>query len=327
MSQNAKISVIMPSYNVIDYIIECMDSVVNQSFKDLEIICIDANSTDGTLDVLKVYEKNYPNITLLISDKKSYGYQMNTALKHATGDYIAVVETDDYIDTKMYEILYDNSMDGTIDIVKSNFYHLNDANKNHPYTNIDKAKDKLADVKESFNLKDNINFLNGHPSIWAGIYRRAFLEENNITFFEEPGGGWVDNPFFYETAIVAKTIMYVNIPLYYYRESNMESSSHTFTDYSIPMRRVLDIFEILKKHDYYDKDVMIKFYYRLFRYIEIIFENQNNSTHNLDVKTVRSIDEVLNKVDEDIVKELTPKFQKIYYKYHSPLFLRRYDAE
>ncbi len=303
-----------------------METVVNQSFEDLEIICIDANSTDGTYDVLKVYEDSDPRIKLLTSDKKSYGYQMNTALEVATGDYIGVVETDDYIDTKMYEILYDYSEDGTIDIVKSNFYHLNDANKNHPYTNIDKAKDKLKEVDQPFKLEEHIDFLSGHPSIWAGIYRRKFLEENNVKFFEEPGGGWVDNPFFYETAIVANTIRYVNIPLYYYRESNMNSSSHTFTDYSIPMRRVLDIFEILEKHDYEDRDVMIKFYYRLFRYIEIIFENQNNSTHNLDVKTVRSIDTVLNKVDEDIVKELTPPFQKIYYKYHSPLFLRRYNA-
>ena len=92
-----KVSVIMPSLNVVSYIRECIESVVNQTLKDIEIICVDAGSTDGTLEVLEEYTAKDNRIKLLHSDKKSYGYQMNMGIDAATGEYIGIVETDDYI--------------------------------------------------------------------------------------------------------------------------------------------------------------------------------------------------------------------------------------
>lgn len=101
-----KVSVLIPSLNVAPYIEECLQSVINQSLKDIEIICIDANSTDGTLEILKDYAKKDSRIKLIVSEKKSYGYQMNLGLKAARGEYIGIVESDDYIKPLMFERLY-----------------------------------------------------------------------------------------------------------------------------------------------------------------------------------------------------------------------------
>ena len=93
----AKVSVILPSLNVADYIEECMDSLLRQTLQELEILCIDAGSTDGTEEVLRQYAKSDPRIILLHSDIKSYGKQVNMGLAYVSGEYVAILETDDWI--------------------------------------------------------------------------------------------------------------------------------------------------------------------------------------------------------------------------------------
>ena len=77
------VSVIMPSLNVVKYIDECIQSVLNQSLKEIEIICVDAGSTDGTYERLKEYETNDSRVRVILSDKRSYGYQVNLGIKES----------------------------------------------------------------------------------------------------------------------------------------------------------------------------------------------------------------------------------------------------
>ena len=110
--------------------------------------------------------------------------------------YISIVETDDYIDENMLERLYSYSRNDKIDIIKGNFFYLNDYDeKNVELVEEDSKKELICE--KAFTLNEQSLFVTGHPSIWAGIYRREFLEKNNIRFKEEPKGGWVDNPFFF----------------------------------------------------------------------------------------------------------------------------------
>lgn len=315
----------MPSLNVGEYIEECILSVINQTLEEIEIICIDAGSTDDTLDILKKYTEKDSRITILTSNEKSYGHQVNMGLEQAKGEYISIIETDDFIDENMLETLYGMSEDGKVDLIKSTFYHYNDYDKNNIKADIDNFKVELPTSKK-FTLKEESLFVEGHPSVWAGIYKRSFLEENEIKMVEAPAGGWVDNPFFFETAIAAESIVYTHQPFYYYRVSNPNSSSNQFNDFSMPMKRVMDMFDILDKYNFNDENVIERFYNRLFRYVEIILENNDHSDENLDYDTCLKIHEVMQKVDENIVMEkLKFNFQKIYLKYISPLFLARFD--
>ena len=91
------LTVILPSLNVVQYIGQCLTSVINQSYMDLEIICVDAGSTDGTLDIIKQYADSDKRVRIINCDEKSYGYQVNIAMDNAQGRAVAIVDTDDFV--------------------------------------------------------------------------------------------------------------------------------------------------------------------------------------------------------------------------------------
>lgn len=323
--EKPKISVIMPSLNVGDYMEQCLTSVLNQSLKEIEVICVDAGSTDQTLNIIKKYQKNDKRIKIINSDKKSYGHQVNMGLKEAKGIYISIVETDDYVDENMLTDLYEYSQNNTVDIIKANFYHLNDYDGEIEL--IPDTSKKNLTPNEVFTLNEKPLFIEGHPSIWAGIYLREFLDKNDITFLEVPKGGWVDNPFFYETALKANKIIYLNKPLYFYRKTNPNSSTNDFNDDTLPMRRILDIYDILEENKIQDENVIFFFYKRLFIYVEIILENNGNDFDSLDYETCCYIQKALKKVDYNFVRnELISNFKILYYKFMSPLLLQHFDG-
>ena len=117
-----KISIVMPMLNSIKYLDECILSVLNQTIKDIEIIIVDTGSVDGTVERLQEYAGKDDRIKILVSDKKSMGYQYNMGIKAATGDYIGFVESDDYVVSDMYEKLLAYTSGGTVDWVKSDYY-------------------------------------------------------------------------------------------------------------------------------------------------------------------------------------------------------------
>ena len=316
------VSVIIPSLNAKEYIAECMDSILNQTLENIEVLCIDAGSTDGTLKVLKEYSSRDSRIKIFLSKKRSYGAQVNQGIINAKGEYISIVETDDYIDSTMLKTLYDLSQYASIDIVKSSFYHVDDSDSEDVKIVKDTAKNSLESVTNYFKVTDYPIFLEGHPSIWSAIYRRKFIIANKIKFKEEPGGGWVDNPFFYKTAFLAERILYTNEAYYHYRESNPDSSTNNLKDSSIPMRRILEMFKIVDEYDDNENTFRHMLYKRLFRYIEIIMENNENNLERLDKTTLRYIKDALNLVDEEIVEKKFNKSQQIlYYQLKSPLLL------
>lgn len=316
------VSVIVPSLNAKEYIAECLDSILNQTLENIEVLCIDAGSTDGTLKVLKDYSSKDSRIKIFLSKKQSYGAQVNQGIINAKGDYISIVETDDYIDTDMLKTLYDLSQYSSIDIVKSSFYHMNDSDSKDVKILKDTAKNSLENVTSYFKVADYPIFLEGHPSIWSAIYRRNFIIGNKIRFKEEPGGAWVDNPFFYKTAFLAERIFYTNEAYYYYRESNPNSSTNNLKDSSIPMKRILEMFKIVDEYDDENNTFRDMLYKRLFRYVEIIMENNDYNLERLDKTTLQYTNDALNLVDEEIVKNNINKSQQIlYYQLKSPLLL------
>lgn len=320
-----KVSVIIPSLNVKKYITKAIESIKNQTLTEIEILCIDGGSDDGTLELLKDYAKEDNRIHIFLSNKKSYGAQVNQGIINAEGEYIAIIESDDYIKEDMLESLYNLTQRGYIDIVKGNFYHMYERN-GEITLKVDTSKQSLANLNKAFKIEDKPIFLEGHPSIWAAIYKRSFLIHNKITFLEEEGGAWVDNPFFYETALKAQTLKYVNTPYYYYRESNENSSTNNLTNLSIPAKRIKDIFKVLKENECDNQEIKELFYHRLFRYVEIIMENQEKSGEELDYEATEAIHEILRTVNIEYVQEkLSTKDKRIYYKFASPLILAKFE--
>ena len=217
------VSVLMPSLNSSKYIRECLNSVLNQRMKDIEIICIDAGSTDGTLDILNEYKSKDYRINIINSSIKSYGYQLNLGLSAAKGEYISIVETDDYIDQRMYEEQCNVARKNNIDVLKANykiFYGLPEERK-FTYINVD-SKNKY--YNKVLNARKNIDVFNTTLVIWTGIYKKSFLDKNNIRFNETPGASYQDNGFYFQTYALADRIWIMSKDYYRLRRDNPNSS-------------------------------------------------------------------------------------------------------
>lgn len=223
-----KVSVIMPSLNVVHYIGETIESVLNQTFKDIEVICVDAGSEDGTWELLQEYAKKDERIRLHHSDKRSYGYQMNLGIREATGEYIGIVETDDYIDSRMYDVLYQTACNHDAEVVKSDFdVFTTGKNDVRMFVNYSLKSYNKVSYNEVYSKE---RYISGEstvePYIWNAIYKKSFLQQRGIYFNETPGASFQDFGFKYQVAFSANRIVAVNEVFYHYRRDNSGSSSY-----------------------------------------------------------------------------------------------------
>lgn len=223
-----KVSIIMPSLNVAPYIRECMDSVICQTLGDIEILCVDAGSTDGTWEILGEYAQKDRRIRLIESEKKSYGYQMNLGIREAAGEYIGIVETDDFVLPQMFETLYDYAKEHDADVVKSDFdIFTTFRDGGRVFLKYSLAKYSGAAYHTSFSSDAYISF--GQKMdvfIWNGIYRREFLLKSQILFQETPGAAFQDCGFRYQTALHLKRGFFLDQSFYRYRRDNINSSTY-----------------------------------------------------------------------------------------------------
>lgn len=186
------VTVLMPSLNVAAYIRQCVESVLAQTLRPIEVLCIDAGSTDGTLEILREYERVDARLHVILSDKRSYGHQMNLGLVAARGEYIGIVETDDYADPEMFETLYRQAKRLDAQVVKSNYYiyHSRPVDKSVYYQAYwSMPYDCLLTRDERIEAVRRI------PCIWTGIYQTKMLRDNGIDFLETPGASYQDTAF------------------------------------------------------------------------------------------------------------------------------------
>lgn len=221
--QRPQVSIVMPIYNVEKYLEECLDSVLNQSLADMEIICIDDGSTDGSSDILDRYAELDSRVKVLHNINSGYGKTMNIGISMACGEYIGVVETDDYIDSKMMEELYHVAKGNNADVVKGDYCIFKGEGDSRQYEYVKIVEDEklygrlINPLHEKEIFKARIN-------TWAGIYKREFLSENDIWHNETPGASYQDNGFWFQVFTQAKRVVLVNKPYYYLRRDNPDSS-------------------------------------------------------------------------------------------------------
>lgn len=224
--EEIKVTVIMPSLNVVDYIRECMESVINQTLTELEILCIDAGSTDGTEKILKEYAERDNRIQVLHSDKKSYGYQVNVGLKCAKGKYIAILETDDFIKPFMYEELFKIAEENQVDFVKSNYDIICSKNNGEYFRETYKELQLYPEYYNKVLSTEGIIKLYMYNSVlWNAVYRRSFIEKYHIRFHESPGAAYQDTGFNIQILSRAEKIIYIDRSFYQYRIDRMEAST------------------------------------------------------------------------------------------------------
>lgn len=216
------VSIIVPVYNVEIFLRECLNSIVNQTLENIEIICVDDGSTDNSLKILKEYASKDGRIKIISKENSGYGNTMNVGLDNATGDYIGIVESDDYVEKNMFQRLYETACKYKVEIVKSDHYIF--ATKEGKQKKKFQAVCPIEYYNRILNAQESPEIFDFTMMNWTGIYKREFVEENKIRHNETPGASFQDNGFWFQTMALARSIVFINEAFYCYRQDNPNSS-------------------------------------------------------------------------------------------------------
>ncbi len=218
----AALSVLVPVYNVEQYLEQCLDSLTKQTYMDMEMICVDDGSTDASARILDWAAERDSRIKVIHKANSGYGSSMNLALTQAEGEYIGIVESDDYISPDMYECLMARArMEDRVDIVKSAYYEVENAQAEKI------TLFEAADCEKVITGKECKTLFAIPCNIWSAVYRKDFLQKNDISFLETPGASYQDTSFYFKAMIMAKKIVLTDCAYYYYRIDNTASSVHS----------------------------------------------------------------------------------------------------
>lgn len=229
-----KVSIIVPVYNVEKYLLRCMLSLMNQTLKDIEIILVDDGSPDSSPKICDDFAIQDSRIKVIHKCNEGLGFARNSGLEIATGEFVAFVDSDDYVDLRMYEILYDKAKKNNSDTIFCGFNTVDTNNKINPVSEVASLKifNSQKDVQDF--LLDMIGTEPNYAidrkyqmSVWHAIYSRTILEKNNVRFCSEKE--FISEDIIFHIDYLQKTnkIVVIPEPMYYYCDNYNSASLST----------------------------------------------------------------------------------------------------
>ena len=219
-----KVSVIVPIYNVEQYLRQCLESIICQTLEDIEIICVDDGSPDNCGAIIDEYAKKDSRIVAIHKENGGYASAINKGLDIAKGEYIGIVEPDDWISINMYKLLYEKAIKTDSDIVKGAFYYVDDSE--NMKKRISNFVLKICDKNETFTLKKCPEIIAYFASIWSSIYKKEMIDKYSIRIPEDIRP-YEDMLILALTYSHANKITLIKEPVYYYRCDAQDSSCNT----------------------------------------------------------------------------------------------------
>ena len=248
-----KISVVLPVYNVANYLRKCLDSLVHQTFDDFEVICVNDGSTDLSLSILEGYAISDSRIKIITQENQGLSGARNTGIKEVKGDYVLFVDSDDWLDENALELLYEHvsGFDPDITMFKFKYYDEDTGNFSEgPFTNLEAIDPSFYTGNFCYMDVLDILFKISHAP-FNKLYKTSFLRKTDAQFLH--GSYYEDLEFFYNVFLKAKKVSVLDEYLYYYRIR--EQSISTSGD-----EGSFDIFNILEstKQNLIDANIYIK---------------------------------------------------------------------
>ena len=274
-----KISVVIPFYNVENYLNQSLNSVINQKFRDIEIICINNNSTDNSLNILESYAQK-DNRIKVINNQKNYGiaYSRNIGLKNATGDYVLFIDSDDFLVKDCLQELYLNAISNNSDLVQFKFNKYDEIDDTFVKSGVplDSLFGEIDYDNFTFTYKDMKNHvMNTFIAVWSKLFKKEFLDKSNLYFQENLA--YEDILFQIKSFLYADSISFLPKCIYNYRTSNPNSIMHDKSRMEGIIATVDSIEEFLISSGFYDE---FKQEFSLFKITQlsqyIISLNSNN---------------------------------------------------
>jgi glycosyltransferase involved in cell wall biosynthesis len=302
-----KVSIIVPVHNSEIYLHKCLDSLVNQSLEEIEIILINDNSIDESINILQEYKNRYPNKIILIDlkERQGPGGARNEGLNIASGQYIGFVDSDDYVEIEMFEELYNLAISGDYDMVDCCFenkrvekFALSTTENTWGKLNIEKRRQLIA-----------------YPGfLWSKIIKRNILIENHIRFRENVT--YEDMDFLPVVMLYLKSVYATDLLLYYY-ENNLHSITNSYEkdiqikDKMTALKALVEKFKELNAYEDYKE--------------EITFQVYNTYMHMVKFCTFYLDD---NEVNYSIYKELQEFFFKLVnHDYKNNKYIAKLDKK
>lgn len=214
------VSIIMPIYNASNFLKESLGGLVQQTLKNIEIICVNDGSTDNSLDIIKEYAYYDHRIQYIDKPNSGYGNTMNEGMKIAKGAYIGILEPDDFAEIDMFEQLYSLAKKYNADVIKSNYYEYRTATDSNSFMEVLNE----FPYNQVISPQENERIVFMRPCIWSAIYRRSMLLENHIYFNETPGASYQDTAFAFKVWTCAKKVVFTKDAYLHYRIDNENSS-------------------------------------------------------------------------------------------------------
>lgn len=221
--KNPKVSILVPICNVERYLRECLNSLVNQTLREIEIICINDGSTDSSLSIIREYERRDTRIVVIDKPNSGYGDSMNKGIELACGEYIGIVESDDFASLNMFETLYTEAVKNDLDVVRSNYY----AHRSGEDPSCDYLVENLAtcgSYDKVFHPIDNPRVFMCQPAIWTSIYKKSMLDKEEVRFLPTPGASFQDTAFYFKAFYAAGRVKLLKDGYLHYRIDNANSS-------------------------------------------------------------------------------------------------------
>ena len=240
MSENLKISIVVPIYNVEEYLDECVTSLVNQTYNNLEILLVNDGSTDGTAKKIDEWAKKDERIKVFHKENEGTHSARNLGIANATGEYVMFIDPDDWIDLNTVESLVFEIETNGADVVRYNYvreYKGNSLPKQNTllqekvYENqevLRVLRKTVGLVGEELKNIENLNFL---ASACFSVYRISVIKENKLAFQSiRIFGSFVDGLFNLSFLKVAKKFQYLNQYFYHYRKTNPKSATSNYRE-------------------------------------------------------------------------------------------------
>jgi glycosyltransferase EpsJ len=211
-----KISIIVPVFQVENFIQECLESLVNQTLDSIEIVCVNDGSYDNSLKIIEEYKRRFKFIRLINQENQGLSGARNTGLKHISGEYLLFVDGDDFLEPNVLASIYEIASDNNLDILD---FYINSVEDNikriwkNQYLKID-----TPITGEIYFNKYIKQFRNQPPvSAWSHLYRTEFIKQNHLEFIRDRY--YEDIPFTAEAYLVAYRVYFTDIQVYNYRHN------------------------------------------------------------------------------------------------------------
>lgn len=266
-----KISVVIPVYNTQNYLNECIDSVLNQSFKDFEIICINDGSTDNSLSILSDYEVSDERIKVISQQNRGLGASRNEGLKLAQGEYVLFLDSDDYLTPDALEKLYNQAYANDLDLILfkiANFNYKTLKESHSDYFDMKFLKEIVnEDIFNWMIVKDCIFDIS--VTATSKLFKRSLI--SNIEFPEDLL--FEDNLFFTKVIFNAKHVYFLDEYLYYrrIRPDSITNSYHSkFSDCIIIYDEIIEYMKSIGKYDDFSNQIFDKKCFDFFHRFKLV---------------------------------------------------------